>query len=207
MAYAALVAAAGEAQAGEWCDALIPDFAEQRPVIAQMIRAGLNSPLTTSMGRLFDAAAAVTGVCLENRHHAQAPMELEAAAAAAPGETGAYDVAVEPGGDGALVARTAGIIAALAGDRLAGVPPECCAARFHNTLARLTLDILRRIRDNGGCSDVALSGGVFANAVLVERLLPLLREAGFRTLMNRHVPPGDGGVSLGQAAVATWRLR
>jgi hydrogenase maturation protein HypF len=206
MAYAFLRAAFGD-DADRIAQDLLPTFtAEERVVVARIIERDLNSPHTSSMGRLFDAASALLGICQANTFHAQAPMELESAAWLAATEEGFYSVPIEPDNAGVCIARTAALVRALVDDVTSGTAREVCAARFHNTVARLTLEICARIRDNRGLATVALSGGVFANAFLVERLVPILEKDGFEVLLNAEVPPGDGGVCLGQAAVAASRL-
>jgi hydrogenase maturation protein HypF len=207
MAFSFLLRACPD-EADTLADALLPALAPAvRDTIRQMIGAGVNAPLSSSAGRLFDAASALLGICDTNHFHAQAPMELEAAAAACtdlPDEP--YALPVDRRDDGAWVARTPALVLQLARDRLAGRDPTLCAARFHLTLAVLGLDICRRIRDNTRLETVALTGGVMANAVLAGRMRNLLEKDGFRVLLNREAPPGDGGVALGQAAVAAWRL-
>jgi hydrogenase maturation protein HypF len=84
------------------------------------------------------------------------------------------------------------------------MPAPVCAARFHNAIAHATLGVCEQIRKRSGLTAVALSGGVFANKFLTERLVSLLEDKGFTALLNAAVPPGDGGVSLGQAASAAW---
>ena len=207
MAYAYLRRAFGE-EADDLARELMPDFPEaERRAVAQLLERNVNAPLTSSVGRLFDAASALLGICQENRFHAQAPMELEAAAAQASDEEGAYPFAIEPANDGAAICRTDGIVRGLVQDRRDNVPTTVPAARFHNTLAALVLDICAQIRNNTGLGTVAVSGGVFANAVLLQKLVRLLEKAGFEVLLNAEVPAGDGGVSLGQAAVAAARLQ
>jgi hydrogenase maturation protein HypF len=98
------------------------------------------------------------------------------------------------------------IVRSLVGDLTSGTAPGVCAARFHNSIARGTVKVCERIRERDDLSTVALSGGVFANVLLLERTWALLRERHFEVLANSVVPPGDGGVSLGQAAVAARRL-
>lgn len=205
MAYAYLHAALGE-EAATISAKLMPEFAEtEMPTIEQVIARGVNCPLTSSMGRLFDAASAVLGVCSYNSFHAQAPMELQAAAEQASAEQGTYEVAIRQAQSGASIVRTSQLIEQLALDFMSGTAVEVCAARFHNSVVELTLDICRQIRENMGLKTVALSGGVFANAFLTDRLVLSLERADFRTLLNREAPPGDGGISLGQAAAAAWR--
>lgn len=206
MAYSFLRAAFGD-QADALANELLPDFAEtELRAVRDMIQRGLNSPLTSSMGRLFDAASALLSICSENTYHAQAPMELEAYAACAEDETGSYSVHIGQAPGNHLIVRTSDLIRELVSDFRRGSSVETCAARFHHAVARFTLEVCTRIRENTGLSTVALSGGVFANAVLVERTVPLLEGKGFNVLLNAEVPAGDGGISLGQAAIAAWRL-
>jgi hydrogenase maturation protein HypF len=172
-----------------------------------MIARGLNSPQTTSMGRLFDAAAALLGICRYNTFHSQAPMELEAHAHLAAGEQQAYDAGIVAGDDGTLVIKSTDVIRALVEDVRQDTPTPVCAARFHNAIAHATLRVCEHIRERSGLSTVALSGGVFANKFLTERLVSLLEDKGFTALLNTAVPAGDGGVSLGQAAAAAWRYK
>jgi hydrogenase maturation protein HypF len=184
---------------------LMPAFedAEMR-LVNQIIARRVNCPMTSSMGRLFDAASALLGVCCENTFHSQAPMELEARASEAPNEERFYG-AVHEGSSDAGVFCAAEIIRGLVEDVRRGTPVPVCAARFHNAIAQFTLTLCEKIRNRSGLSTVALSGGVFANAFLTERLDALLKRNGFEVLLNALVPAGDGGISLGQAAVAAWR--
>ncbi len=203
MAFAYLHAALGDG-ALTLCRAWFPEHAERFPALAQMIARGVNCPQTTSMGRLFDAAAALLGICQYNAFHAQAPMELEAQACLAADETQAYDASIQDGADGILVIQSSDIIRALVEDRHRRTSISVCAARFHNAIAHATLTVCERLRARSGLSTVALSGGVFANRFLTERLVSLLERQGFTPLLNAAVPPGDGGISLGQAAAAAW---
>lgn len=208
MALAWLRAAYGDEEAAERAAALLPGLDErERGTLLRMMGRGVNSPATTSMGRLFDAAAALLGVCDWNSYHAQAPVELEAIAASAGEERTAYPMAVTASTDGAGWQLEAdALIRGLAEDRMGGVSADRLAARFHESIARGVVDMCERIRDNAGLSTVVLSGGVFANAVLLERMVPLLSEAGFEALRSVRVPSGDGGIALGQAAIASRRL-
>ncbi len=181
----------------------LPDLDEQeRKTLDRMIERSFNTPLTSSAGRLFDAASAILNVCAVNTYEGQAPMELEAACAG--DENGSYRARIDDGSP--FIVRASDIIARLVEDMRTGTPVETCAARFHNSAAQVILEGCRTIRDREGISRTALSGGVFANGYLLEKTKALLEEDGFDVLLNTIVPAGDGGVSLGQAAIAARRL-
>jgi hydrogenase maturation protein HypF len=165
-------------------------------------KAGINAPLTSSAGRLFDAVAALLGVRDVVTYEGQAAIDLEHVAD--PTETGSYDVPV----DDAPVARieTTALVRAVAEDLLTGTSVPVLAGRFHNALADVVLDVCGRLRERHGLSTVALSGGVFQNGLLLSRCLERLEADGFTVLTHRQVPCNDGGISLGQAAVAAARL-
>ncbi|MEW9551630.1 carbamoyltransferase HypF [Nonomuraea sp. NPDC050783] len=161
------------------------------------------APLTSSAGRLFDAVAALLGVRDHVTYQGQAAIELERHAD--PAETAAYRARLTPGE--LLTVHAADLVHAAAGDLEAGRPTPAIAGRFHNGVADAVLRACAALRDTTGLTAVALSGGLFQNALLTERAVRRLREAGFRVLTHRRVPPGDGGISLGQAAVAAARDR
>jgi hydrogenase maturation protein HypF len=171
--------------------------------VAAAARAGLNAPLTSSAGRLFDAAAALAGVRDVVSYEGQAAIEFEQLADRS--EQGAYAARIEPGPP--LVVHGADLVAAVLSDVHAGVATPVVAARFHNGLAAVVTEVCGLIRRDTGLATVALSGGVFQNVLLVERCGTGLEAAGFRVLTHRRVPPNDGGVSLGQAAVCGARDR
>jgi hydrogenase maturation protein HypF len=155
--------------------------------VAELAATGFSAPVTTSAGRLFDAVAALCGIRSHVNYEGQAAVELEAACD--PAERGAYEIPdLDP--------RPA--IRAIARDAAAGVPVGVIAARFHHGLAEATA----RACLDAGLDVVVLSGGVFQNRVLLERTTALLRKAGARVLIPRRLPPGDGGIAYGQAAVA-----
>jgi hydrogenase maturation protein HypF len=179
---------------------------ERWDTIVSMARTGMSSPLTSSAGRLFDAVAAVLGLRDQVNYEGQAAIELEQRAV--PGETGRYEFpAVEA--DGAWRLDGPALLRRVAEDHLAGVPAGIVAARFHNSVAAAVVDTCLRIRDQHALGDVpvALSGGVFQNLLLLERVVAGLEAQGIRTLVHSRVPPNDGGISLGQAAVAGARDR
>ena len=166
-------------------------------------RAGLNAPVTSSAGRLFDAVAALAGVRDTVSYEGQAAIEFEQLAD--PGEAGRYRARIVEGA--ALVVQAADLVGAVLDDLAAAVSVPVVAARFHNGLAATVVEVCERIRRASGVGVVALSGGVFQNALLVQRCLTGLAAEGFEVLTHRRVPPNDGGISLGQAAVCGARDR
>jgi hydrogenase maturation protein HypF len=172
-------------------------------ILCRQLAEGLNSPLTTSAGRLFDAVAAALGVCRRRTYEGQPAMELEMAA----DETadGFYPAAVRDAPD-ALVLDTLAIFRAVVADYLSGVAAPTIAARFHNSLVRLLADACGLIRERTGLNLVALSGGVMQNALLFTRLKRALATLGFEVLTHNLAPPNDGSISLGQVAVAAAQI-
>jgi hydrogenase maturation protein HypF len=196
MAVSYLLAAYGDELPGE-----LPVLARHEaewPSVAQLARRGVNAPPTSSAGRLFDAAAAVLGVRDEVNYEGQAAVELEQLAD--PAETGSYGVELRPGEP--LQLAGVDLLRALVEDSLAGVPAPRIAARFHNGLADAVVATCQRLRCESGLDTVALSGGVFQNLLLLDRCQDRLTTGGFRVLIHSRVPTNDGGISLGQAAVA-----
>jgi hydrogenase maturation protein HypF len=159
---------------------------------------GLNSPLTSSAGRLFDAAAALVGLRYTTSYEGQAACELEGIAA--PDEKGSYPCRVVDEGDG-LVVVAKDIIAGVVEDLAAGSAPEMVSARFHNSVLNAIMEVVTQLRESTGIDEVALSGGVWQNARLLSGAIERLAEAGMTVYTQRLVPANDGGVSLGQAVV------
>jgi hydrogenase maturation protein HypF len=173
-------------------------------LVRQQIERRLNCPLTSSMGRLFDAVSALLGVCTRTSYEAQAAIELEIAAShcaagLASGEP--YPFRIEREGDRRVI-RLEELFAALAADMKAGVAVNEMAARFHLAVARMTVETCEQIAADTGLRVVALSGGCFQNRLLLSLTIPALERAGFQVLVHRQVPSNDGGLSLGQAAIA-----
>ncbi len=179
-------------------------------IITQQIERGLNTPLTSSAGRLFDAVAALTGVRGRASYEAQAAIELEMVAGGklqvagskwdvTDGNAYPFSVRVEKG---VRVVEVRALFEGIIADLRAGVPVAEIGLRFHNTLARLIGEMCQAIAAETGVRTVALSGGCFQNRLLFGRTVAVLREAGFRVLTHRRVPCNDGGLSLGQAAIA-----
>jgi hydrogenase maturation protein HypF len=172
--------------------------AKRWAAVAAIARGGLAAPLTTSAGRLCDAVAALCGVRASVSYEGQAAIELEAIAA--PGERGAYAITYS---DGQLDPRPA--IAEVIAELDAGVPAAIISARFHNGLADATASACAAVARAAGLSAAALAGGVFQNRLLLERVAAGLDAAGLRVLTPELLPPNDGAISYGQAAIAAAR--
>ncbi len=193
---------------GLWCslvgvDAPLPDEARWWPTAerANLRRLVAGSPRTSSVGRLFDAVAALLGVRWQKGYEGQAALALELAATnASPSAPLPWRFLEEPG---SLIADPAPLVIALVERRQAGEPIAALARAFHVALAELALAWAERT----GLRTVALTGGCFQNALLVELTSARLTAAGFEVVTHRHVPPNDGGVSLGQALAAALTLQ
>ena len=177
-------------------------------LVVQQIEKGINSIDTSSAGRLFDAASAILGVCHEISYEAQAAIELESLLGDAGGARGAgaypYDIAED---DETLVVDPSRTVRALAESAMRGDPRDRSASRFHETVVAFCREVCGRVAVARGIGTVALSGGVFQNRYLLRRLSEVLAGDGLTVLVNREVPTNDGGVSLGQAIVASERAR
>jgi len=171
-------------------------------MIRRQVERGLNAPPTSSCGRLFDALAALLGVCRAARYEAQAAMELQAVAD--PGAEGTYPWALREEGS-AWVVDPAPLLWAAYADLRAGVPLPTIARRAHRAVADFTVDVCRRLSDATGLREVALSGGVFQNTLLLDDVVAGLRAADLTVYFQRRVPTNDGGVALGQAVIAHSR--
>ncbi|MFB6637829.1 carbamoyltransferase HypF [Streptomyces chartreusis] len=181
------------------CTAACPP--DELRLLQRQLERDLNCVPTSSMGRLFDAVSSLAGVCHRAGYEAQAAVELEAAALEAPADdTTAYAFAL---GDGEPVrADAAPVVGAIVRDLREGHTAATVAARFHRGVAGLVHALCRRARERHGLDTVALTGGVFANTLLSSACAAALREDGFTVLRHRLVPPGDGGLALGQLMVA-----
>ena len=170
--------------------------------VARMIETGAGTVSTSSMGRLFDAVASLSGVRHASSYEGQAAQELEALAGTGDG---AYPMPLTD--EGALLEMDARpLVRAVAADVDAGVAPAIISSRFHAGLAAALGAACRAARARTGLRTVALTGGCFANRRLTELALAGLQADGFEVLLHARVPPGDGGLALGQAAIAAWRL-
>jgi hydrogenase maturation protein HypF len=171
--------------------------------LEQQIAGGVNAPPTSSLGRVFDAVAFLLGLCVRNRHEAEAAMALEAAAANEPGEVAPFPFDIAPDETGlrlSLLPTIRDIVAAI--DTGQGV--SLIAARFHETIAQMLVAAADAACSRHGVTQVGVSGGCFVNRRLLTRMVELLEAQGRQVLYHRSVPPGDGGLALGQALVAFW---
>lgn len=187
---------------------------QTRSVTATMIERGINSPRTSSMGRLFDAAAAVLGICDKATYEGEPAIELEAAAWRAldneiahfPDDNADYFASGPSWLDGPYVLDQKALFEALLGGIEAGAPANRLALDFHVAVARSSARIAREICAREGIDTVALSGGVFMNRLLLQLLTRKLKDAGLTVLIPQTVPVNDGCIAYGQAAVARTRL-
>jgi hydrogenase maturation protein HypF len=167
--------------------------------VAQLARTGLQSPVTTSVGRLFDAVGALCGLRARVNYEGQAAVELEAACD--PAERGHYPISLSHDGE-LFTIDPRETIRALSTDVEAGVALGAVASRFHAALSAATVEALVCVASSEGCDLVVLSGGVFQNRRLLEAVMAGLHAAGLRAITPERLPVGDGGISYGQAAVA-----
>lgn len=168
-------------------------------IIEKMIDKNINSPLTSSCGRLFDAVSSLIGIRDEISYEGQAAMELESFCASGIKER--YKFCIHKEGMEFIIDPQE-IFIEIIKDLKEGIDKKIMAAKFHNTVAEFTLNLCGKIRKNSGINKIALSGGVFQNKYLTEKVVSLLEDKGFKVYTQRKVPPNDGGISLGQAVVA-----
>ncbi len=194
---------------------LLGDLDEQtRSVTATMIERGINSPRTSSMGRLFDAAAAILGICGQATYEGEPAIELEAAAWRAlssestcpTGNMASFSVTESSRPDDCHVLNSKSLIEELLEGIGADVPAGQLALDFHVAVARSSAHIASEICAREDIDAVALSGGVFMNRLLLQLLTRELKSAGFTVLVPHTVPVNDGCIAYGQAAVARTRL-
>lgn len=194
---------------------LLDSLDEQtRSVTATMVERGINSPHTSSMGRLFDAAAAILGICDKATYEGEPAIELEAAAwhafssesACPTGNMASFSVTESSRPDDRHVLNSRPLFEALLEGIRTGVPAGKLALDFHVTIASASARIAREICAREGLDTVALSGGVFMNRLLLQLLTHELKDAGLAVLVPHAVPVNDGCIAYGQAAVASARL-
>jgi hydrogenase maturation protein HypF len=163
-------------------------------IIAHQLDTGLNAPLTSSMGRLFDAAAALIGVRQVVNYEAQAAIEMEALVQ--KGDAAAYSFTLDNGQISVIP-----LWQEMVAEWQKGVDAAALATRFHNSITRLVVTVCQQIRTETGLNEVALSGGVWQNMTLLQHTIPLLQRDGFTVYWHTVVPSNDGGLALGQAMI------
>ncbi len=173
-------------------------------LIRQQIEKKIATVLSSSLGRLFDAAAALAGLGNRNYFEAQLPMALEAIADTM--KTDAYPVEILDRPDGTFELSPRTVISGIVDDIRRKTDSIVISSRFHNAVAEGLFGFSVKTRQKTGLCDVVLSGGVFCNQYLSNRLIRLLQENGFRVFFKRQVPANDGGIAMGQAAIAAARL-
>ncbi|HYP03086.1 MAG TPA: carbamoyltransferase HypF, partial [Cyanobium sp.] len=183
--------------------------AAERALVRQAVTGGCNSPLSSSMGRLFDAAASLLGLCQQLSYEGEGGLRLQGAASQAPGEKGSYPLPLLPaegppaaGGPplGRLDWRP--LLGALLADIAAGEAPARCAARFHRGLAQAVATAAVVVAERWGCRQVALAGGCFQNRLLLELAIDALRTRDLEPFWAEALPCNDGGLALGQVWAA-----
>jgi hydrogenase maturation protein HypF len=183
---------------------MVPDDAE-REFLTGMLEGNVRCVASTAAGRVFDGVAALLGVCLHNTHEAEAAMKLEALACGGAwieGEADYFEVVQgQP-----LRIDLAPLVQELVNRIERQDRPENLAAFFHRQFAGAWAAVTRMAAASTGLNTVALSGGVFCNEILTKELTRRLQQSGMKVLRHRLVPPNDGGIALGQAAVASARM-
>ena len=191
-------------------DSLTPELAflkeissRELDLIVKQMEKGINSPLTSSCGRLFDAVSALIGIRGRIDYEAQAAIEMEMAADGS--ERGSYPFAVVER-DGVNIVYLKSLFNAIIQDIQNNVSQPGIAMKFHRTMADVVVQMCRRLGKSSGINKVALSGGVFQNRLLLRLTVAALEQAGFEVLTHSKVPTNDGGVSLGQAVIANFAI-
>jgi len=172
----------------------------EKQVLRHQAETGFNTPLTSSMGRLFDAVASLIGLYQEINYEAQDAIRLEAIAD--PDENSAYEFPIQ--GSQILLKR---LFEQIVVDLHTGLPQSTISAKFHNAIIRLALEVSEKLRAETGLNTVAISGGVWQNKRLINNIIPALEKADFVPLWHHQVPTNDGGVALGQLVTALFQTR
>jgi hydrogenase maturation protein HypF len=168
-------------------------------LVAQAVSRGINAPMSSSCGRLFDAVAAMLGLRQRASYEGQAALELEMSADPHANQLLPYELLNE---GGQIIFDPLLMVRDIFEQQKQGADPATLAGRFHASLAAMTLDVCEELRSRTALQRIVLSGGVFQNCLLTEMTLARLEDSGFEVLMHSLVPPNDGGLALGQAIVA-----
>jgi hydrogenase maturation protein HypF len=187
----------------EWDEDIPPVLAacgDEMSMLRSMLTNKINTPLTSSMGRLFDGVAALAGLRGEVNYEAQAAIEFESLAD--PDETAGYHFD--------FTANTLNFesgLQAVIGDVRSNTPIATISAKFHNGLAQGVVNVCQAAQAQFNLNTVAVSGGVWQNMTLLTKTIPLLEQAGFKVLIHQQVPTNDGGIALGQATIASKTIQ
>ena len=184
-------------------DGIEPDR-KKRAAIEQQIEKNINTISTSSLGRLFDAVSALCGLGSFNNFEAQLPMALEAIADWKTRQSYDFEPKKE---NGTITVEIGDTLRGVITDRTNKVDESVISAKFHNTVAEFFLALAKEGRTKTSINTIAISGGVFCNRFLSEKLIELLQKDGLTVLFNRLVPANDGGISLGQAAIAAKKSK
>jgi hydrogenase maturation protein HypF len=176
---------------------------KEKEMVLKLIKSGFNSPLTSSMGRLFDAVSALLGICDQSTYEGQAAMELEMVMEKETREC--YPLSYQNEND-CLIICPEPLFREICSDLKTGKPAGYISGKFHNSIITMLVETCIRLRDAWKLSRVALSGGCFQNTYLLSRSIEMLAGEGFEVFYHQKVPPNDGGIALGQALIANERL-
>ena len=180
---------------------------EERSILKSQLELKINTPMTSSMGRFFDAVASLSGIRQQVNYEAQAAIEFEAICD--PHESGEYELLVEDSGNPGAAPyqiNPAPLVEQLIDDIQKGIAVSIISARFHNSIARMVSNVCKNIRMVYGINDVVLSGGVWQNMSLLQRTHSLLLAGNFKVHIHHRVPTNDGGIALGQAIIAAHKI-
>ncbi len=181
---------------------LLKLYSEDRyDLMVKMLKNNINSPLTSSVGRLFDAVSSILGICHKVKYEAQAAIELEQLATKSQASSFYNFDLIEK--EGILRVSHLNLVNGLLLDLKNGLPKEDIARKFHNSLVVLTVKIINRISHEHKIRDVVLSGGVFVNKLLFNSIKQKLEDSGYNLLVNTEAPVNDLGICLGQAYIAS----
>jgi hydrogenase maturation protein HypF len=169
---------------------------KEKSFLIEMLKKNVNSPLTSSMGRLFDGIASLIGLKHKISYHAQAAIALEQLALKS-NSSDSYPFVIKD----CIIDQTP-VIKGIVNDLKTKIPADVIARKFHNTIVDIIISAAELIRKDSGITNVALTGGVFQNSLLLENSFSRLKEKGFSPFIHQLVPPNDGGISLGQAVYA-----
>jgi Hydrogenase maturation factor len=174
-------------------------------IISRQIEKEFATVLTSSLGRVFDAVAALVNIGSQNHFEAQLPIALEAIAD--PSETGYYPIQLRQSPDGKVAWSMGSVLEGLIDDIRKGRDASVMSARFHRSTGRALLEFAVLARRQTGLNQVVLSGGVFCNRYLANYLIEILQNNGFQVCFSRRVPANDGSIALGQAAIANEKFK